>query len=98
MRARLKLFARASKKDSNAGSNALKYIRVRRYRRLQFRALLIWFHRATPLIHIICTSYYINYMLLFPVMPTFLLIHPLHNITTKVIRGFPDTFCSSLCI
>ena len=46
MRARLKLFARASKKDSNAGSNALKYIRVRRYRRLQFRALLIWFHRG----------------------------------------------------
>ena len=37
-------------------------------------------------------------MLLFTVMPTLMLIHPLHIITTKVITGFPDTLCRSLCI
>ena len=31
-------------------------------------------------------------------MPTLMLIHPLHIITTKVITGFPDTLCRSLCI
>ena len=37
-------------------------------------------------------------MLLFTVMPTLMLIHQLHIITTKVITGFPDTLCRSLCI
>ena len=37
-------------------------------------------------------------MLLFTVMPTLMLIYPLHIITTKVITGFPDTLCRSLCI